>query len=305
MGLKSEFPMPVRIAYRNLRSVVQLPYYTIKSRRLGSDIQFMSNKETVDLIVERGMSIARYGDGEFNWVLGCEHASGYQTVSPELSIRLKEALTSTEPNLVIGVLKVLVDDSNMGLLAKSYWRKYKAQNMDAIASLLDPARTYADSSITRPYIDLKDRSGASAEFENLKRIWAGRDILLVEGDESRLGVGNDLFDAASSIRRVLCPSRNAFASYNAIMVATLDNVRESDLVLLALGPTATVLAYDLCRAGMQAVDIGHIDNEYEWMRMCAKKKCPIPGKAVDEAGSYGHAAPDDACYQGQVVARVS
>ena len=47
--------------------------------------------------------------------------------------------------------------------------------------------------------------------------------------------------------------------------------------------TATVLATDLHNAGYQAIDVGHIDIEYEWMLRKAKKKIPIPGKYVNEA----------------------
>ena len=36
------------------------------------------------------------------------------------------------------------------------------------------------------------------------------------------------------------------------------------LILIALGPTATVLAYDLAKEGYWAIDIGHLDLEYEW-----------------------------------------
>lgn len=50
--------------------------------------------------------------------------------------------------------------------------------------------------------------------------------------------------------------------------------------------TATVLAYDLSLYGYQAVDIGHIDIEYEWLRMGAKTKVPVPGKFTNEA--HGH-----------------
>ena len=39
---------------------------------------------------------------------------------------------------------------------------------------------------------------------------------------------------------------------------------ENKLILIALGPTATVLAYDLAKAGYWALDIGHLDLEYEW-----------------------------------------
>lgn len=305
MGIKSLVPMPVRMAYRDARSLAQLLRYSLRAKGIGDyGVRFMSNVRAVDCIVKEGKSMARFGDGEFGWILGMDLASSYQKPSPELALRLREVLNSTDPNLVIGILKVLSDDSNMNFRAKSHWRKFKVENMKAIVSLLDFERVYADSSITRPYIDLRDRSGAPVEFENLKRIWAERDVLLVEGEESRLGVGNDLFDGAISMRRVLCPSCNAFASYDAILAATLEEAHEGDMVLIALGPTATVLAYDLFRRGLQAVDIGHIDNEYEWMLMGAKRKVPIPGKAVDEVGSHGEKAYGDKRYEQQIVKRV-
>lgn len=52
---------------------------------------------------------------------------------------------------------------------------------------------------------------------------------------------------------------------------------------IALGPTATVLAYELHKLGMQSVDIGHIDVEYSWMKMQTNVKCIVPGRYVNEA----------------------
>ena len=57
---------------------------------------------------------------------------------------------------------------------------------------------------------------------------------------------------------------------------------KSKLILIALGPTATVLAYDLSKAGYQAIDIGHIDIEYEWFLQGAKNKCPVKYKYIGE-----------------------
>jgi len=57
------------------------------------------------------------------------------------------------------------------------------------------------------------------------------------------------------------------------------------LVLLAVGPTATVLAADLSSKGYQAIDIGHIDIEYEWYLHHATHKVPIKNKFVNEAGA--------------------
>ena len=40
--------------------------------------------------------------------------------------------------------------------------------------------------------------------------------------------------------------------------------------------------YDLCLLGYQALDIGHIDIEYEWMKMGTLVQTKIEGKHVNE-----------------------
>ena len=56
---------------------------------------------------------------------------------------------------------------------------------------------------------------------------------------------------------------------------------------MALGPTATILAKDICdlngdKIEYQALDLGHIDIEYEWFLMRAKKRKAVKGKYVNE-----------------------
>ena len=77
------------------------------------------------------------------------------------------------------------------------------------------------------------------------------------------------------------------------------------LFLIALGPTATVLAYDLFKNGYQAIDAGHVDIEYEWYRMKAKRKVKIPSKYVNEAPN-GNIVTVDAgkVYDSQIIARI-
>ena len=52
--------------------------------------------------------------------------------------------------------------------------------------------------------------------------------------------------------------------------------------VLALGPTASILAAELSRFDIQALDVGHIDVEYEWYLSGAKEKTAIVGKYVNE-----------------------
>ena len=56
-------------------------------------------------------------------------------------------------------------------------------------------------------------------------------------------------------------------------------------MLIALGPTATVLAYDLSQKGIQALDVGHIDIEYEWYLRKDRTHQKIENKFVSEASN--------------------
>jgi len=105
--------------------------------------------------------------------------------------------------------------------------------------------------------------------------------LVVEGENTRFGLGNELLSLAKKVKRILCPPKNAYKIYNKILERIkLEN--KEQLILLALGPTATILAYDLAKEGYQAVDIGHMDIEYEWYLRKADRKIDIENKAVNE-----------------------
>jgi hypothetical protein len=88
--------------------------------------------------------------------------------------------------------------------------------------------------------------------------------LIVEGEKTKLGIGNDLFSNAAKLRRIIVPAEHCFDVYDDIINAVKLCYDNDDLILIAAGPTATVLAYDLSTEGYWAIDIGHIDIEYSW-----------------------------------------
>jgi len=63
--------------------------------------------------------------------------------------------------------------------------------------------------------------------------------LIVEGEQSRIGIRNDLLNQTKSIKRIICPTKNAFRVYNKILNSVL-KISKDHLILIALGPTATV-----------------------------------------------------------------
>lgn len=161
--------------------------------------------------------------------------------------------------------------------SKQWWSTYLINYRRQWYKHLNFKNIYGSGFFTRNYIAVEDKSNSKEYFDNVKKIWNNREVILIEGKYSRLGVGNDLFDNVKSLKRILCPNENAFDKYCEI----LNEAKKQDktkLILIALGPTATILAYDLHKLGYQTVDIGHIDIEYEWFLQGAKEKSKINNK---------------------------
>lgn len=257
-------------------------------------------EETIQTILDNNSSIARFGDGEIKLVAGRDIS--FQKATDLAVSKLRQTLASDEDNLLICLADIFGDRSRYNESGNRYWKKHLARFRRYWYKYLHKGKQYYNASITRQYISLKDRSQSACVFEKFKMMWDDRDIVFIEGEKSRMGVGNDLFANARSIRRILGPAKEAFSRYDDILqaAATMD---KDVLFLLALGPCATALARDLHLMGYQALDIGHIDVEYEWHQMGAEKKVPLKNKMVFEAN--GIPVEDeqlDPIYLSQIIA---
>lgn len=175
----------------------------------------------------------------------------------------------------------LTDLEGFTYVAKRFWVWYRYMNAKKLNAILEHKMVYGDALFTRFYIDRRDKELTSQRIKEIRSIWGSKRVVLVEGETSRLGTTNDLFDNAKCVKRIIVPSRNAFSAYDAIYGKVVAHRKGADIFLLSIGPTATILSNDLCSAGIQAVDIGHLDHEYEWYRMGAKKMVSIKNKSVN------------------------
>lgn len=256
-------------------------------------------EESIRYIIDNKCSVSRYGDGEIKLVAGKDLE--FQHCTPEIKSELIKVLTSPIENHIVCLQNELISWEDNTVAAQKHWRKHFAYYRRFWYKYIDKSRQYFSTSITRPYIIFKDKSPAVNRFKMLQQIWEGKDILLVEGRQSRLGVGNDLFNNAQSIKRILLPNKEAYKHIDRIVEEVM-NYAPHHLVLLALGPTATVLAYRLSICGYQAIDIGHVDIEYEWMKMGVDHKVPVKNKYVNEAGGgSGVGESSDRRYLAQIV----
>lgn len=260
---------------------------------------------TIEKIVS-GRSLCRFGDGEFD-MIARRHRQKFQAVNEKLAERLKEVLQTQDERVLIGIADTYGDLSKYNEDGKRGIRVYMTEAVRREHyALLDMERTYCDTYLTRPYAIWADNmtDAPKKRFEALKRIWEKQKLLIIEGEQTRMGVGNDLFENALDIQRILAPAENAFDKYDELLEFALGCDKDR-LVLISLGMTATVLAYDLAMAGFHALDIGHIDMEYEWMKRGTGGRTMVEGKYNNEV-TGGNIVADisDSVYESQIIAKI-
>ena len=277
------------IRQRSMKQLFKFYYFylsTLSQRRHFHKVKIKSLNETLDEITLHKKSLSRYGDGELKMMLN-KGSVVFQSESPELSKRLKEVLASDLDNLIIGLPGPFCSVRIEKLSSRYFWTRFINLYGNLIAEYLDPKKVYGNAGISRFYLGLKDKKLSAQVLEKLKKIWDKKEILIIEGEFSRMGVGNDLFENAAGLSRVVCPAKNAFEKYPEILQAARKYGKDK-LILIALGPTATILSHDLAKSGYWAIDIGYVDVEYMWMLSKAKTGIPLKGRQVSEAKGDNH-----------------
>ncbi|HPS55496.1 MAG TPA: SP_1767 family glycosyltransferase [Sedimentisphaerales bacterium] len=284
-----------------------LPYETFDNSDCSIRIPHIKTiDETLEKILLENCSIARFGDGEFGVMTGSR--IHFQNRSTKMAQRLKEVIASNNPNFLVALVDTFGTLENHLQPGKDFWRKWMSKKRQIVYSYLDMDRVYYNALFSRPYVIFNKTdehyNNCHIYFEKMKKIWADRDVVICEGEGTRFGLFNDLLGGAKSISRILCPARSAFDKYDEILSA-FNGVSKEKLVLAALGPTATVLAYDLCNKGYQAIDIGHLDLEYEWFLRKSLTGVPLKFKYVDGTAEGRKVHPlEDPEYKKQIIKTV-
>lgn len=266
------------------------PINTIRFNRWKKP-KVLSLTETLQYIVDHKSSICRYGDGEFNIALGVD--IGFQHLKNDMSERMNQVLQSDEENIMIAIPSIFGNLSMFSAFSELWWREYRLQELPKLKKLLKSDRIYFNSLCTRFTSDYREDQ-ADKLIPIYRQIWDNRDVYIVEGEQTRIGVGNDLLDNAANIYRILAPAKNAYDVYDRIIASVKAHAPEGALLIIALGPTATIMAYDLAKMGYQALDLGHFDIQYEYHIRGIHTKEPIPGKYVNEAAAAGQTVDDSA-----------
>lgn len=249
-----------------------------------SNINFYKPKvksidETLDELINKEKSIIRFGDGEVTLIKGDDLK--LQKSNPRIVAKMKQLLKYKDNNLMIGLPDIFSNLDKYHKKSRMHWMDHLFFCRKYYHQYCNKDRLYANSFITRPYYQFSDKSLSTEWFSKAKRIWEKKDIIIVEGLSTHNGVGNDLFNTAASISRIICPSKNAIDVYDKIFTACKTYPKDR-LFIISLGVTAKFLVEDLYKEGYRALDMGNIDTEYEWFLLKSEEKIPLPKHQIHD-----------------------
>lgn len=212
--------------------------------------------ETLDHLAQTGKSFARFGDGEFGLMYKSEFNLPFQSNSPELARELRKVLSEPNENVLLGLPHIFYD---------VHWSTVIAEMWHEIGPAVPQRLIFGDAHVTRPPLfKFFGERGINA----WKRLWENKAVVLVAGKGSRFDLIDELFGNAKSVKRIDSLAVNAFQDIDRVI--ELVNHEDADVVLIALGPTGTILADRLAKPDRQALDIGHLTASYRMVFEGAK-----------------------------------
>ena len=281
------------------RFVFKFVYMLHEKKLIKNKLHVNEIDQTIDKLIHSEESFVRFGDAEIRIIEG--NTTKFQDYDPALAERLYEILQYKQEHILVGIPDIFDSLGQYTDKSKGFWMEHLFFSRKTYLKYCNVDKVYENAFFSRLYYIYKDKEQSEKWFRRVKEIWKNKDIVIVEGEGTHTGVGNDLIDTAASVERIICPSLNAYLQYTEIRQACFTFERDN-LFLLALGNTAKLLVSDLTREGYRAIDIGNLDIEYEWYLNKDDKKGEVKKHSIAGVEANKEAGYD--AYLSQVKKRI-
>ena len=248
-------------------SIKEIEQCLIEYKKTNIYQEVLTVNETIDIVIKNKMSLSRFGDGEFSLCFGKNIK--FQEKDKKLKLKLQQILKNKRSsNCLISIPEFRATNHT------EYWKKFWFENIEKISTLLNKNYKYGNAGVTRE-IDVQ-------QLMAFTKIWENKIGIFVVGKDSHFDFIPELFSNLKEHYFIYASSKNAWMNYNEILKEIFNKYNFDDCIfLISLGPTATVLAYELAEKGKQAIDIGHISNIYNYLVHQEKIPENLPDKKVN------------------------
>ncbi len=252
------------------KTVMKFPYFGANLQYLYDAVIFQSFDmkqpkiynldETLNLILNTQKSLARFGDGEINIIQGKDCI--YQKYDKKLAERLKEILTTSQENLIIGInywYFHYINYEELDDVSKNFSLYKMPLFRNELLKYIDFEKQYCDANISTLKIDKENY------YEKFKNVWKEKEIVVVACKNAIDALQYNIFDCAAGIDYVFVPNINSFEKYDEVY-SKVTNFEKTKLIILMAGPLSKVLASDLTYLGYRALDLGHLAKGYDFVK---------------------------------------
>lgn len=247
-------------------------YQLYRTKLLKNHIHVKSVDDTIKELQTTNKSMVRFGDGEILIIEGKNLK--LQTADDSLAEGLRRIIGYHYDGLMVTIPEIFGDLSIYNKESRIFWKEHLLFFRKTYNKYCNKEREYYSTSISRFYYAMQDKEKCDVWIEEIKKIWEDKNIVVIEGVRTHNGVGNDLFDNAKSVERIIGPAQNAYKKVDEIYECCKLYPKET-LFLISLGAAAKFLAEKLFLDGYRIIDIGNLDMEYEWYLQKQDKKTKI------------------------------
>lgn len=245
-GNKLATPRFYQNQINDLKNKVELLELGVDNILLNDLPKPLSVKESLQLLIDNRLSMGRFGDGEFRLMYEDSFSLNFQDHNQELSNRLREIFEKYGKNNFDYISGI-----TWGYGGDPYFRK---SMIYSYFYAMENKSTFLDAKMTWRLEDVEN-------VKLWKRILESRKLVIITGLGSHFKYSNELFEGAQSIQVAYTSPKNAWSNYESLYSFCLTQEKDS-LFLISLGPTATVLCFELAKIGCQALDIGALSNKF-------------------------------------------
>ena len=262
-----------------------------------------SVEETLDFLLKNPeKSLVRFGDGEILYLVDQLNLP-FQKYEMKLAGSFAEILRNNQENLLVGLPIGYSNIHSLNAEGQEFWKSQISWNYPRFRKYLTLQTWYFNASVTRLFYGF-GHTYAAPKFEQWKEIFRAKNALIIEGEKTRFGHGNDLLKNIENIHRILAPKHDAFSKCDQILDYVSASKKNYDLILIALGPAAKYLTLHLSKNGHRVLDVGNLDIEYEWFLSGSSERIKIKGKYTSEViGGREVEDLDDPSYHAQILTK--
>ena len=252
--------------------LAQIDYSLYRCNIKRSRMQVYTIEDTIRELTDTKKSMVRFGDGEIMAIAGKNLK--LQKVKPEIAEGLRRILGYEHDGLIVTVPEIFGDMTPYRKESRQFWKEHLLLYRGIYNRYCNQEKIYYSTSFSRFYYAFENKGFCDKWAEQIRQIWKDADVVVVEGERTHNGVGNNLLDTARTIERIIGPASNAFDSLDEILKCCRKYPKDR-LFLVSLGIAAKFVVERLFLEGYRALDIGNLDLEYEWYLRGEKGKTTI------------------------------